>query len=66
MVPAWYEVPVFYFSNPASVVGQGAEIHAPLGSRELDYELELACVIGRECRDLPSDDRALALLLPAG
>ena len=59
MVPAWYEVPVFYFSNPAGVVGPEAEVYAPRGSRALDYELELACVIGRECRDLPADDRAL-------
>src|SRR6185369_15276146 len=29
------------------------------GSSALDYELELACVIGREARDLPNDDRAL-------
>ena len=26
--------------------------------QELDYELELACVIGRAARDLPADDRA--------
>jgi fumarylacetoacetate (FAA) hydrolase len=59
MVPAWYEVPVFYFSNPAGVVGPEAEVYAPRGSQALDYELELACVVGRECRDLPADDRAL-------
>jgi fumarylacetoacetate (FAA) hydrolase len=59
MVPEWYEVPVFYFSNPAGVIGHEAEVFAPRGSRALDYELELACVIGREARDLPADDRAL-------
>ena len=59
MVPQWYEVPVFYFSNPAGVVHHGAEVWAPRGSEALDYELELACVIGREVRDLPDDDRAL-------
>lgn len=59
MVPEWYEIPVFYFSNPAAVVGHGADVFAPRGSRALDYELELACVVGAECRDLPADDRAL-------
>jgi fumarylacetoacetate (FAA) hydrolase len=59
MVGAWYQVPVFYFSNPAGVVGDGASVWAPRGCRELDYELELACMIGHECRDLPGDDRAL-------
>ena len=59
MVPQWYQVPVFYFSNPAGVIGHEAEVWAPAGSQALDYELELACVIGREARDLPDDDRAL-------
>jgi fumarylacetoacetate (FAA) hydrolase len=59
MVPEWYKVPVFYFSNPASVIGHDAEVWAPQGSQALDYELELACVIGRPCHDLPDDDRAL-------
>jgi fumarylacetoacetate (FAA) hydrolase len=59
MVPEWYQIPVFYFSNPAGVVGHGAEVYAPRASRELDYELELACVIGRKARNLPDDDRAL-------
>jgi fumarylacetoacetate (FAA) hydrolase len=59
MVSQWYQVPVFYFSNPAGVIGHEADVSAPRGSEALDYELELACVIGREVRDLPDDDRAL-------
>jgi fumarylacetoacetate (FAA) hydrolase len=62
MVPQWYEVPVFYFSNPACVVGHDGEVWAPRGSQALDYELELACVVACECRDLPDDDRALDVL----
>jgi fumarylacetoacetate (FAA) hydrolase len=59
MPPQWYEVPVFYFSNPASVIGQDDEVFAPRGSEALDYELELACIIGKPGRDLPADNRAL-------
>src|SRR6059036_954541 len=59
MVPQWYQVPVFYFSNPVCVIGDGAPVHAPRACEELDYELELACVIGRPARDLPADDRAI-------
>jgi fumarylacetoacetate (FAA) hydrolase len=59
MVPQWYQVPVFYFSNPAGVIGPDEPVAAPHGSQALDYELELACVIGKEARDLPADDRAL-------
>lgn len=59
VAPEWYKVPVFYFSNPAGVIPHDAEVFAPRGSRALDYELELACVIASECRDLPADDRAM-------
>ena len=59
MLPQWYEIPVFYFSNAGSVIGPGEPVAAPQGSQALDYELEIACVIGKEGRDLPADDRAL-------
>ena len=59
MIRQWYEVPVFYFSNPSGVIAHESDVWAPRGSLALDYELELACVIGKEARDLPDDDRAL-------
>ena len=46
--PEWYELPVFYFSNPAAVYGPEDTIPFPAGVEELDYELELAAVIGAE------------------
>ena len=46
--PEWYEIPVFYFSNPTAVFGPEEEIPYPAGTEELDYELELAAVIGAE------------------
>jgi fumarylacetoacetate (FAA) hydrolase len=45
--PAWYEIPVFYFSNPAAIYGPDDGIPYPAGSTRLDYELEVAAVIGR-------------------
>jgi len=62
MVPQWYQVPVFYFSNPVAVIGDGDPVHAPKGSEALDYELELACVIGKSASDLPADDSAMDCL----
>jgi fumarylacetoacetate (FAA) hydrolase len=59
MVNQWYEIPVFYFSNPASVIGNGDEVYAPKNSVELDFELEIAAVIGCEASDLASDDSAM-------
>lgn len=62
MVPQWYEVPVFYFSNPVAVIGDGEPVWAPQGSSALDYELELAAVVGTAARDLPADDSAMDCL----
>jgi fumarylacetoacetate (FAA) hydrolase len=42
----WYEIPVFYFSNPAAIYATEEEIPYPEGTAELDYELECAAVIG--------------------
>jgi fumarylacetoacetate (FAA) hydrolase len=44
--PEWYEIPVFYFSNPAAIYGPDDEIRRPPDTAELDYELEVAAVIG--------------------
>ena len=47
---AWYEAPRFYFSNPAAVYRDGDDIPKPTDTAMLDYELELACVIGGDGR----------------
>jgi fumarylacetoacetate (FAA) hydrolase len=48
-VPAeWYELPVFYFSNPAAIYGPEDAIPMPPDTSELDYELEVAAVIGAQ------------------
>jgi len=44
----WYELPVFYFSNPAAIYGPDDAIPYPEGTEELDYELEVAAVIGAD------------------
>src|SRR5687767_12357625 len=55
MIPEWYEIPVFYFSNPNPIYGDGDEIPYPTASDELDFELEVAVVIGKEGRNIPVD-----------
>jgi fumarylacetoacetate (FAA) hydrolase len=47
---AWYEAPRFYFSNPSAVYRDGDEVPKPADTSALDYELELACVIGADGR----------------
>jgi 2-keto-4-pentenoate hydratase/2-oxohepta-3-ene-1,7-dioic acid hydratase in catechol pathway len=50
--PLWYSLPGFYFTNPAALHGATEPVAIPPGSCALDYELEVAAVIGREGRDL--------------
>jgi 2-keto-4-pentenoate hydratase/2-oxohepta-3-ene-1,7-dioic acid hydratase in catechol pathway len=50
ILPAWYEVPAFYFTNPGAVYGDGDDVPMPADTAMLDYELELACVIGDDGR----------------
>lgn len=50
--PLWYQQPVFYFTNPASLRGPTAPVAVPPGSVALDYELEIAAVVGRAGADL--------------
>lgn len=47
------EVPVFFNKQVTCVVGSGADIHMPRVSTFLDYEAELAVVIGKRCRHVP-------------
>jgi 2-keto-4-pentenoate hydratase/2-oxohepta-3-ene-1,7-dioic acid hydratase in catechol pathway len=47
------EVPVFFNKQVTCVVGPGAEVHMPRVSTFLDYEAELAIVIGKRCRHVP-------------
>ncbi|MGB7588270.1 MAG: fumarylacetoacetate hydrolase family protein [Solirubrobacterales bacterium] len=50
------EVPVFFNKQVTCVVGPGADVHMPRVSTFLDYEAELAVVIGRRCRHVPVEE----------
>jgi 2-keto-4-pentenoate hydratase/2-oxohepta-3-ene-1,7-dioic acid hydratase in catechol pathway len=56
--PLWYQQPVFYFSNPAAVRGPQAGVAIPPGSAALDYEIEVAAVVGKAGSDLPPGQAA--------
>lgn len=56
MDPDWYELPVFYFSNPYAICGPDADVAIPPGCAEMDYELEVAAVVGMRGADLAPDD----------
>ncbi|UKD57629.1 fumarylacetoacetate hydrolase family protein [Amycolatopsis sp. FU40] len=44
---AWYEAPAFYFTNPHAAIGSGSPVPMPPGCEVLDFELEVAAVIGK-------------------
>jgi fumarylacetoacetate (FAA) hydrolase len=56
MIPEWYEIPTFYFTNNSEIYGHDQEVPYPVGSNELDIELEIACVIGREGKDISVEE----------
>lgn len=47
MIPEWYDFPVFYFSNVGAILGPEDEVVSPQSTSALDFELEMACVIGK-------------------
>jgi len=58
MIPEWYEIPTFYFTNNSEIYGHGEPVTYPAGSNELDIELEIACVIGRDGKDIAVEEAA--------
>jgi 2-keto-4-pentenoate hydratase/2-oxohepta-3-ene-1,7-dioic acid hydratase in catechol pathway len=50
------EVPMFFAKFPNSLIGDGEAIRLPAGSHEVDYEAELAIVIGERCKDVAAAD----------
>src|SRR5437016_2199729 len=52
------EVPFFFNKQVTCVVGPGDDVHMPRVSKLLDYEAELAIVIGKRCRHVPVEQAA--------
>jgi len=52
----WYKFPVFYFTNPHTIFGTEETIPYPHYTNALDYELEIAVVIGTGGRDIKAKD----------
>src|SRR5262249_13969166 len=51
IVPEWYEIPAYYNSNPTSLIGNGMTAYFPAGEAKMDYECEMACIIGKPIRN---------------
>jgi fumarylacetoacetate (FAA) hydrolase len=53
---AWYELPIFYFTNHHGIFGPDDEIQRPLKETKLDIELELAVIISKKGKDIKAED----------
>lgn len=58
IIPEWYQIPTFYFTNTSELYGHDDPVPYPVGSNALDMELEIACVIAREGKDISVEEAA--------
>jgi 2-keto-4-pentenoate hydratase/2-oxohepta-3-ene-1,7-dioic acid hydratase in catechol pathway len=61
MDPLWYEIPVFYFSNPYAFRGEG-DVRMTPGAAHFDFELEVAAIVGRAGSDLTAEEGEDAII----
>ena len=54
------ESPIIFFKHPNTVVGPYDDVFLPPGATAVDWEVELAVIIGKRARYLASPDDALA------
>ena len=55
VVPEWYQAPTFYFTNPYALIGAHDDVRVPPGCEMLDFELEVAVVVGRDGASLSAE-----------
>jgi fumarylacetoacetate (FAA) hydrolase len=57
----WYRIPAFYFQNPHVVLGPDDVVICPR-STKLDFELEVAAVVGHDCHDVTPSEAPDAII----
>ncbi|MBT4906666.1 MAG: fumarylacetoacetate hydrolase family protein [Rhodospirillaceae bacterium] len=56
--PAWYDQPTAFKGNSTTMFGHDATVPWPRYTKKLDYELELAAIIGKPALDVNIDEAA--------
>lgn len=49
-------LPIFYYTNNTNMLGDGDEVSIPGHAQSMDYELEIACIIGKAGIDLTPEE----------
>ena len=52
------ETPTFFAKFSNALAAPGATVSLPAASRKVDFEAEVALVVGRRCADVPEDEAA--------
>lgn len=52
LADAWYDIPIYYKGNHREITGPDEDVVWPSFSTKLDYEMEIAAVLGVRGRDL--------------
>ena len=50
------EEPILFLKPPSAIIGHEGAVEYPKIVKKLDFEAELAIVIGKECRNVPEED----------
>jgi 2-keto-4-pentenoate hydratase/2-oxohepta-3-ene-1,7-dioic acid hydratase in catechol pathway len=53
---AWYEIPIFYFTNHQAIYGMNDAIKRPEKEIKMDLELEMAVVMGKKGKDIKAEN----------
>ncbi|MEZ4847907.1 MAG: fumarylacetoacetate hydrolase family protein [Bacteroidia bacterium] len=53
---AWYDMPIFYFTNHQGISGPEDEIKRPEKETKMDLELEMGVIIGKKGKDIKAEN----------
>ena len=53
---AWYNIPIFYFTNHQCISGPNEAIKRPEKETKMDLELEMAVIIGKKGKDIKAEN----------
>lgn len=60
--PAWYDIPVYYKGNHRTILGPDQPLAWPSFTEKLDFELEIAAVVGARVRDCSVQEAGAAIV----